>query len=408
MRLRRYTVEGNGRRAMVRAASAAAARESGAARLGCEPGALAVEERIPCVAWRRAGDTKRIAYFCWRYRGRRYHESLQTDDPDIARERARAKRRAIEEENWQTLDRTRAQRSCATIEQVLEAYLDEVRLRGAPRRPTAVANAAALRRVVAAAGVGMDRPAAELTAQLVRRYVRGYMGEEMESEGRRRSCASELRQARSVVGADMLDAYRERGLDLPDLGPFARAFGVRAAPVEWTPPEPKIIEPIIAAAAELTEGSALRLAWVLGYHVAMRASEIAAARWSWVRDGWLTIAHDPETGYRPKGVSGSIPLHPDIAAEIGRARAGVGYRDYILPGAATARLDVVKRDLATWMRARGWTRRHCAHELRAYRIHLWRQAYGLDVARDWARHGSAALTARHYSTNRNSRAEPIL
>jgi integrase len=167
------------------------------------------------------------------------------------------------------------------------------------------------------------------------------------------------------------------------------------------------MRPILQGAESLT--GQMRTIWLLAFHLAMRAREISEARWEWIepRDGraWMHICARP--GFDPKGTAGWVPISAPVAAELLaiRGASGAGYILGELP--VTRRYDLVKRDFAAWMRRAGWARRHTAHELRAYRIHVWRRAYGLDVARDWARHRNASVTESHYSDNYNPSREPI-
>jgi integrase len=134
---------------------------------------------------------------------------------------------------------------------------------------------------------------------------------------------------------------------------------------------------------------------------------MVAARWCWInrRNGYhrIDIVRRPEEGFEPKGRPGSVPIHDRVLAVLMKLRRPDD--PYILPGGnKTARLNLVVREFAAWMRAQGWKRRETAHELRKYRGHLWKDKYGVDVAHDWLRHANWQTTIDYYADISNSRA----
>jgi integrase len=148
----------------------------------------------------------------------------------------------------------------------------------------------------------------------------------------------------------------------------------------------------------------------LGYYLALRPREMCHARWTWIEpagDHWeMRVCRRPDEGFDPKRYSGWVPIADDVHEELLRLRRDLD--PYILPGGnKTNREKLVNRALAVWMRDQGWIRQHCAHELRAYRGQVWRDTYGLDVARDWLRHRDARTTQDHYTVNHN-RSKPAI
>ena len=80
----------------------------------------------------------------------------------------------------------------------------------------------------------------------------------------------------------------------------------------------------------------------------------------------MRICRRPEEGFDPKGYDGWVPVADNVREELLSLRRPDD--PYILPGGnKTNRRALVIRGLATWMREQGWSRLHCAHELRAYR-----------------------------------------
>ncbi|MBM4094124.1 MAG: site-specific integrase [Planctomycetes bacterium] len=344
--------------------------------------------------------------------GRRYLESLGTDNKDVARERARAKLQAIEAGRFEALAMSRARRPYATIGEIVQAYRRALATHAQPSPSTQRNNVSSLRKILRR-GAGVEDPeaasAALLTGALVRAYARAVIPDGgPDRERRMRSVSSDLRQARSVFKRALRSAYRD--LELPDLGEFMDERPCGNPPAERQEYSEEELT-ILRSGAQLRDSDpALYVVWMLGYYLALRAGEIAAARWSWIEEAdgriEMRICRRPEEGFDPKGYSGWVPLAPDVYQELLRYRRPDD--PYIVPGGnRTNRYQAVVERLSDWMRGQGWRRLHCSHELRAYRGQCWRAAYGLDTARDWLRHAASVTTARHYTVNHNT-ASPAL
>lgn len=295
-----------------------------------------------------------------------------------------------------------------TIGDLLAKYLEAVSFDGVPSMETARNNAQALRKIVSdALGIEPDkvdsRSTDVLTAELLEDWARMKIDpvkdDREAADSARRSVRSYIRQARSVFKRTVTRCYRN--LSLPNMTEFLRVLPCSDPAVvrqEYTPLELEILE---KRGAEL-KGAAddLYLVWLLGFNLALRAGEMAAARWSWFMESdgirQIHVCDRPAEGFYAKGFAGWVPVHDDVWAEIQRLRRPGD--EYILPGGNdTNRYDLVNRTFATWMRAQGWTRRHCSHELRAYRGDKWRKELGADVCQDWMRHASIQ-TQSHYVT----------
>jgi len=103
-----------------------------------------------------------------------------------------------------------------------------------------------------------------------------------------------------------------------------------------------------------------------------------------------------------------MPVHDDVWTMLQCLRLGpVGDAEWCVPGGShNQRYQAVTRRLAAALRAWGWTRRHCGHELRACAGQRWRDVYGVETARDWLRHSSVAVQ-RHYTVGHDRSRQPV-
>ena len=370
------------------------------------------------AALSRSNLTKRNGVYYLRklYQGKRYNRSLSTGDKEIAWQRARQVWRAITQERFDALEDTKLRNGYAKVGDVIAKYLQLVPNYRRPSAATASRNVSRLRRVLQDTGVA-DPDAAStgiLTGSLVREFAeckipKGNNVTQVDREQAMRNVSSVLLQARSVFSKRFQCVY-ERELHLPNLQEFLNerpCDNPKVQREEYSAGEIAILE----AGPELREKRAdLYTVWMLGYYLGLRAGEMVAARWTWFErtdDRWeLVVSRRPNEGFDPKGYSGWVPVADDVYAELLSLRTDLD--PYILPGGnKTNRRRLVERELATWMRDKGWTRMHCSHELRAYCGQRWRDAYGLEVARDWMRHKDARTTQDHYTVNHNTSQPPI-
>lgn len=349
-------------------------------------------------------------------KGKRYFRSLATPSKEVALVRAKKMWRAVTEELFDVLEQTKFRAGYTKLGDVLDAYIAAVPNYRRPSARTARGNVGTLRKILRVVGITDPDNAstAVLTGELVRKYAdatipHGADISEMERERKMRTVSSDLRQARSVFARRFRSMYR-RQFNLPDLAEFLEERPCDDPPAirqEYSEQEIRIIR----AGTDLPDvNPGLYAAWLLGYCLALRAGEMARARWSWIdrNNGcWeMRICRRPDEGFDPKGYDGWVPIADDVYSRLIALR-----RDgdpYILPGGNyTNRHNLITRELADWMRGQGWTRPHCAHELRAYCGNVWRQTYGLDVARDWLRHKSTRTTQDHYTVNHNTSQPPL-
>lgn len=355
-----------------------------------------------------------VYYFRAMIHGKLYHESLDTPDQAVAVARAKVKRNAIESGKWENLEATRKNSDVATIGALCDAYLEATRMHGRPRRETAQGAVGSLLIVVrdalglASSDAARSQSCMVISDKLALDFgrVRIPVDADRETLDRaRRTVYSTLNQARSVFGSRWRGAYRAAGIRIPDPKGFLDEYVCDNPMRDWVEPTADEMAPILENGPKLKDTfPALYPVWLLAFHLALRAGEMARIRWTWFeeRDGriWMHDKARPEEGYIPKGDhEGWVPVSAAVWAELQALR-----RDdpHVVPGGSlTARKMLIERTFAQWMRGLGWTRRHTAHELRAYRGNLWRKERGTEVMRDWLRHRTVSVGMKHYSSSYN-------
>jgi len=363
-----------------------------------------LSKRIRNVVLRENG----IYYFAAVIHGRRYFESLDTRDRKVAATRAKTKREAAKKEKWDELDATRIKRRVATIGEVCDAYVAMMKESGRVRPATAHNNVATFLRIVRTVQdtkTPRDVSAAVLTGAFAKAYAAalapGDQGAKVDENRIRRTIASSLTHARSVVRRKLWEDYRQAGVVLPNLDGFLGQFVTKNPKVRYQMPPRDLYEPTIEAGRRLK--AIPGLVWTLAYDLGMRAGEIVAAKWSWIEQEdtpagirwWMVVKDGPD--FQPKGVSGKIPIFDGVHQKL-MALRGAAAGEYILPLATrTEREDAVKRDFAEWMRGKGWTTQKCAHELRKLRGCWWFARYGMERTYKWLRHANMQTTLDHYA-----------
>jgi integrase len=304
----------------------------------------------------------------------------------------------------------RAIRSPSTVGDLVQSYLDYARRAGTPAAYVARRNAQRLCRIVSL-GLGVDARTVSritlesaITKEVVKTWAEKTLGADPD-ESARRSVRSMLRQARSMFARPVIAADAYGAVCLPDYTGFL-AFVPCADPVvRYRLPDEDFVERFMAAAHGLREErSELYSAFLLVYYTAARPGDAVAARWSWfvhedlgggIRRWVIQYTPRPDEAYRPK-TAGIVPLPARVVDDLMAMRRPDD--PFILPGGSpTARRNLVCRDLAAWMRERGWKTPKAAYELRKLRGSYWRFRYGLDRCHAWMRHSSYATTLRYYA-----------
>jgi len=236
-------------------------------------------------------------------------------------------------------------------------------------------------------------------------------GSMAQTDTARRTVASIAGKARSVVRSELEAEYKAAGIKLPDVADFRDRFLTITPKADVIVPDTGDVQRLKALADKLPETDPhLYPVWLLAYHCALRAGEIAHSRWNWFEqiDGqtWIVIRKRPEENYKPKGRPGAVPV-PAAAWERLQACRKPD-QDYLVDGPTDNwRYDVVRRDFSLWMRAQAWNHKATCHALRKWRIQQWREKYDLHIARDWGRHADTSVTQDYYTHSRNASRPPL-
>ena len=359
--------------------------------------------------------------------GKRYIRSLKTSNRAEALPRCRAFIADVRGGNWAAVEAARSKKTSAmpTISKLLTIYECATIRRGSPRPYVVAQNIRSLLRLA-----GASAPLSALTPdRLDTIAVEMQAGTDPNTparDSRDRTIASIIRGARSVF------AHRAdfRNIPLPtSLDAFLAYSPVQARlPPNLQPPR-EVAERTIAAADALNGD--LAVVWALCYHLGLRSSEAAAARWGWME----TMAPHP-TGptdpSNPTDPSAGTPMtfmiirdRPEdgFTAKSSRCRITRERRvpvprlvllslphvaihkptDFILLNDATprARAAFITRDFCRWLRSVDpwWAanKRGAAHALRGLRGAFWMSRYGAPWAMAWLGHANFQTTLDHYS-----------
>jgi len=279
---------------------------------------------------------------------------------------------------WDKLEDSKRKREVCTIGELVAEYRRLCRANGDPRPATVDGNVMALLRLVRDAN-GKE-PAAAAASVLNKDTLRAYQAAKLtelgDNDATRRTVASTVRQARSLVQPRLVQDYKVR---LHDLREF-REYHLGRVPAKEIPlPDAALRKATMLAARRLwLRRDPLYLVYLLAYYLGMRSDEIANAKWSWVEehDGSprMAIKNRPADGFRIKGVRpGNVPVAPEIWRRLQLFKGG---GEYILPRPTyNGRKVLIEREFADWMTGLGWdaldtTKR--AHELRrGYGSRVW-------------------------------------
>lgn len=303
---------------------------------------------------------------------------------------------------WKWLDQTKRKRECGTIGQLLEEYAALCQEKGKPRWDTVRGNVNALRRIVeCVTGKPADEQSIDvLNKDLLREYLRVKLRGSQHEDRTRRTVASTIRQARSILVRKKTQDYK---VTLPDVEEF-RTYYVTEEPDRETPlpPLPLRIKTHMAARRLWLARDDRYLVYLLGYYLGMRANEMAHCRWTWVEQHLgkprMALRNRPEEGFKIKGVRpGNVPIHPAVYK---RLLAYKGEGAHVIPrDGVDGRMNLVIRDFAHWMRNLGWgdldtTKK--SHELRRLYGSRVFAKYGQEECYIRMRHTTFKTTEQNY------------
>ncbi|MFP6888062.1 MAG: hypothetical protein VB997_10885, partial [Opitutales bacterium] len=353
------------------------------------------------------------------FNGKQVKRSLGTSDKREAERKARQIVNEIlaAEADPNALENTKTVKSYSTLGEVVEFYLvkaEERRLSGGKiAQKTAEQNGRLLLEIFGGPEVSLTAVTEEAVKAWALKKLRG-LPQGIELTRRQTSCLSMFTQARSVFAAWALKEYAFAGILIPtSVHKFRKSKPVAVKPTKYRVPRthPKLVEETMAAGSRLK--GAMGLAWVLCFEFGLRVSEAANLQWHWFvtaegSDGAETIMLDviERPGeFKPKGIDHSITIHPDTFAKL-KALAteftGEDFSGHVLPGTKTARLNLLSRELAAWMRSVGWSSsefKKCAHELRKLAGSRWysEPLLGPAVAQEWLGHADVSTTCKFYA-----------
>lgn len=312
--------------------------------------------------------------------GFRLHQSLQTD---VAKQAAAASRPLIDAAIGRRVELLAAAKlrheQPATLGEIAKCYhLAQLIGANAVRD-----NINALARIVG--GHWKSKPANVLTADLVGTALRTI---DLEPT----TLNSLVRRARSVFSPAAMELYRTKGLRIPELEGFKKRPLLKVMKdFSFRPIAPDVLEAIKASSAD--QRPEIRQIFILAFYLGMRAGEIAAARREWIEHDGMRIIRRPD--FKPKGIEGTVPIAPEIRAEI---LALSGPEWLVNARTPTERHDLIYRDAVRWLRYFLPDRNKALHELRKQAGSRVVTAQGMDAARRFLRHSSVAVTERHYGT----------
>ena len=336
-------------------------------------------------------------------------QSLQVRNREVALAKAKALRRAVMEERWDRVFGVRAVSPLPTLGELLRVYeAHTADLEIEPR--TAQECAAYLRRIVATAtGGDPDQQSlscldGEAGARAVRAYKAARLAEsaggdtdddEDDAESRtKRSVNSALRQARSVFTPRAIALYRDHGLRVPDVGPFKSEPGFSGGiKRDYHPPGDDVIQATFAALDGLRSdgelGRDMYRAICLAVGAGLRKSEVRRAERAWFvqRDGrpWLRSSMVTKNG-----AALDVPILPEWWHRLTSVLPENGERIIANPS------QRLFRAIGKWMTGLGWQTQKKLHEFRAYVGCRVAEAYGIEAASLFLRHGEIGTTQRYY------------
>ena len=212
------------------------------------------------------------------------------------------------------------------------------------------------------------------------------------------SANSTIRQARSIFGKKVRDAYK--GLKLPNLQPFMAVTPLPEPRRRYKAPPPALITKTLDAlpALKAADPDAYRI-FLLAFGTGLRANEIREARHSWItgEPGNYTLRVETNSRFRPKDHEDRmLPMEDKVRDELVAmriAKLDPAAPDRILEGGRQRPF----RRFSAWMKTLGWDRKKQAHELRKYFGSSVTKQLGLYAAQKLLGHSDPNVTSEYYA-----------
>jgi len=358
--------------------------------------------------------------------GKKVRKSLKTRDMRIAKSRAlEMEKEFLTAVAKGELDSLQPKKE-ATLDVIAEVYARFAKQREASGHRlsanTVRCNLRALFRVVAVSASNKSErvdPLIQGGAVLTTRNLDLYSSTVLEGKDgtelirARNSVASCLRMARSVFADWALTIYKREGIILPKnilewrkYRPVKEDHGNYRVPLE----HPELVARVKTEGRKLVaQADHLAGGWILCYELALRAREASSIKWNWfVRRGdhyGLLVVNRAGENFKVKGTEREIQVHSAVYDSLRAWSESVGSSsDYCIPFETfNMRYNYVCCDLASWMRAVGFDRKHfqkCAHELRKLKGSEWYSSpeLGPVVAQEWLGHKDMSTTCKYYAS----------
>ncbi len=347
-------------------------------------------------------------------RGKRYLWSTKTDDPKVAKLRAKEYRDKIVAGAYHLVSPMKAHAGGATFAELMESYKTLPIPAGAATRRT---NCSALRAVLAVSGLGELDRVDRIGATVATAYQQAKLGVDPRelSNGLKNdslgtggpshsdivSANSALRKARSLFSKRAM-AYYPPEFQLPRerINEFLAVPLSRVSQQVRPLPSPAALA---AADAGLPAHKHEYCAYLLAKYAGLRSGEIATAQWSWLVGDTLMVGGADGVATTKSRRFRAVPLDPAIVQIL---RANKTDDTYIV---AKYPKEVVRRSLVAMLKAYGFPMPDPLHSIRRWHA-SWRFTHqSAAAAQTIMGHQSVNTTIGHYATMVNAPAAmPLL
>jgi integrase len=362
--------------------------------------------------------TKRgeVYYFRRKFKGKLICQSLGIGDRRAAEARAKDLDAALEGQRWDQIFAARDSAPGLEAGPLIGTILPEYEARRAVlglKPATAHNNALALLWVVRKAGYANPelQPVSVLNGKLVRN-MKAAVSKECDAAGdspeRRRqrmySANATLRQARGIFKPMALRTLADAGFRLTIDESFRKEQNFeRVDKRDYQPASDELlvktfrVVDLLATRGGLDNRNAFK-AICLAVGAGLRASELTPARWGWFvkLDGMPYLRTNAVT---KNGELLQLPMVPEWFDRLMSVKpAGAADDDFVLEadGQETDRTREPSRRVGRIMKVLGWKTQKRLHEFRALVGCRIAEKHGIEAASLFLRHGSIALTQKHY------------